>query len=173
MQINSLLIALAAGVLLATGCSNEKVKQQAADPQIGDIYVVHGISEEPGYPYAMVQVFRTGKDTIGCAVAKYVYNMSTGFRDDIKANKHLDTAYWDNSGYINYGRNEIQKWADEGDLRNVYENQQVIADTNFGWTPEMQAFLDSLFSTLDMDSLGFDSTEVDTMLFEEVGEAAE
>lgn len=153
------IIAVLIGVVAFQSNANADFKaNKASDPQVGDVFVIRDVTENPLYPCGMLQVWRTDSDSIWFFCSKYLYTEAEGFEDDMDKNLHKDTAYWVNDMYWKYDRTDILDWQNAGNIKAVYENQPVYVDTS--WTGEVEAWLDSLRQS--MDSLQLDSLVTDT-----------
>ena len=101
-----------------------------ANPQVGDIFVLKGMTEQAEYPYSMMQVFRTSADSVDIVYSQYVYNEAAGFKQDIRKHAHEDVEYWD-PFYFTVARTQVQEWATDGDVSRTIRGEPIYADTTF------------------------------------------
>lgn len=161
--IGSAIVAvLIAGIALYAQNSSAQQLEMAQNPQVGDLYIVKDIEPDMEYPYAMLQLFRVGPDSVNGFFSSWVYDQTSGFTKDISSNKHLDTAYWVTDYYYTFARAELLAWESSNKAKDIIRGEPITADTTFA-SVDINALLgldlDSLFLTAD--TTGTDTLELE------------
>ena len=112
----------------------EQREAMAHNPQIGDMFVLEGLSDQPGYPFSLIQVVRGDSSSIELVSSGYLYNDASGFNMDVDNDEHLSTSYWETTLYM-IPRSTLILWYDEENISRHFRGEPIGADTTLREAP--------------------------------------
>ena len=126
--ITALLLLASFAFITSCGSAEEEAKKLLNNPQIGDTYVLQGVTGDPNMRYGIFQVWRISGDSLFGGIGAYAYEMGAFARQELEQNKHKDEAYWADL-WIGQSRTELLDWARRDKIKMALPAQPIVADT--------------------------------------------